>query len=73
MQCRWDEHLELPVKYSALPLNAVLAINVVENVRPGATATVAGTTMPLFGKKGCVRQTLLPRAVRSLVTRGSMI
>jgi hypothetical protein len=64
MQCRWDEHLELPVKYSALPLNAVLAINVVENVRPGATATVAGTTMPLFGKKGCVRQTFLPRAVR---------
>ena len=52
--CRWDESIELPIKYSSLPADAVLTLTVVECVRPGMVAHVAGTAVSLFSKNGCV-------------------
>lgn len=49
---RWDEPIKLPVKYSALPADACLALTVYACERPGSVTPVAGTTVPLFSQHG---------------------
>ncbi|KAL5005430.1 hypothetical protein ScPMuIL_018886 [Solemya velum] len=52
----WNEWLELPLKYSDLPRNAVLALTIWDIYGTNETRPVGGTTIPLFGKRGTFRQ-----------------
>ncbi|KAK3098684.1 hypothetical protein FSP39_021968 [Pinctada imbricata] len=52
----WNEWLTLPVKYSDLPRNAVLALTVWDIYGTNKITPVGGTTLQLFGKRGTYRQ-----------------
>lgn len=52
----WNEWLTLPVKYSDLPRNAILALTVWDCYGPRKAVAVGGTTLSLFGKHGTFRQ-----------------
>jgi len=54
----WNEWLTLPIKYSDLPRDAVLAITILDNYSPKEDAIVGGTAITLFGKSGNFRQGL---------------
>lgn len=58
---RWDESVELPIKYSSLPSDTCIGFHVVESVRPGTEANVAGCTVPLFCRSGYVKSIIIYR------------
>lgn len=52
----WNEWLKLPVKYSDLPRNAMLALTVWDLYGTNKSVPVGGTVINLFGKRGTFRQ-----------------
>ncbi|CAN8005605.1 unnamed protein product, partial [Ixodes hexagonus] len=52
----WNEWLTLPLKFSDLPRNAVLALTVWDVYGPRKSMPVGGTTVSVFGKYGAMRQ-----------------
>lgn len=52
----WNEWVTLPVKYSDLPRNAVLALTVWDCYGPRKAVPIGGSTVSLFGKHGTLRQ-----------------
>ncbi|KAJ8304892.1 hypothetical protein KUTeg_018475 [Tegillarca granosa] len=52
----WNEWLNLPVKFSDLPRNAMLALTIWDIYGTNKSVPVGGTTLPLFGKRGTFRQ-----------------
>lgn len=54
----WNEWLTLPIKYSDLPRDALLAITILDVYSPKEDAVVGGTTISLFGRSGNYRQGL---------------
>lgn len=52
----WNEWLTLPMKFSDLPRNAVLALTVWDVYGPRKSMPVGGTTVSVFGKYGAMRQ-----------------
>ncbi|XP_077555495.1 phosphatidylinositol 3-kinase 59F [Haemaphysalis longicornis] len=52
----WNEWLKLPLKFSDLPRNAVLALTVWDVYGPRKSIPVGGTTVTIFGKYGAMRQ-----------------
>ncbi|GAB6032406.1 Phosphatidylinositol 3-kinase catalytic subunit type 3 [Chamberlinius hualienensis] len=52
----WNEWLTLPVKYSDLPRNAMLTFTIWDCYGPRRALPIGGTTVPLFGKHGVLRQ-----------------
>ncbi|XP_045775487.1 phosphatidylinositol 3-kinase catalytic subunit type 3 [Maniola jurtina] len=52
----WNEWVTLPVYYSDLPRNAILAMTIYDCAGPGKLMVVGGTTISLFGKHGMLRQ-----------------
>ncbi|XP_064072998.1 phosphatidylinositol 3-kinase catalytic subunit type 3 isoform X2 [Vanessa tameamea] len=52
----WNEWVTLPVYYSDLPRNAILAMTIYDCAGPGKVMVVGGTTISLFGKHGMLRQ-----------------
>ncbi|XP_076350143.1 phosphatidylinositol 3-kinase 59F isoform X2 [Tachypleus tridentatus] len=52
----WNEWLALPVKFSDLPRDALLACTVWDVYGPRKAVPVGGTTVSLFGKHGALRQ-----------------
>ncbi|XP_050664741.1 phosphatidylinositol 3-kinase catalytic subunit type 3 isoform X2 [Leptidea sinapis] len=52
----WNEWITLPVCYSDLPRNAILAMSIYDCAGPGKVMVVGGTTISLFGKHGMLRQ-----------------
>ncbi|XP_073996112.1 phosphatidylinositol 3-kinase 59F [Rhodnius prolixus] len=55
----WSEWITLPVMFSDLPKNALLAMTVYDCVGPADMRPVGGTTVSLFGKHGVFRQGML--------------
>ncbi|XP_049792140.1 phosphatidylinositol 3-kinase catalytic subunit type 3 isoform X1 [Schistocerca nitens] len=55
----WNEWLTLPVMFSDLPRNALLALTIYDCVGPGKMQPVGGTTISLFGKHGVFRQGMI--------------
>lgn len=54
----WNEWLTLPIKYSDLPRDALLAITILDVYSPKEDAIVGGTSISLFGRSGNFRQGL---------------
>uniref|UniRef100_T1JEU2 Phosphatidylinositol 3-kinase catalytic subunit type 3 n=1 Tax=Strigamia maritima TaxID=126957 RepID=T1JEU2_STRMM len=52
----WNEWIVLPVKFSDLPRNSLLALNIWDCYGPRKRVLVGGTTIALFGKHGAFRQ-----------------
>ncbi|KAJ2938471.1 hypothetical protein O0L34_g12916 [Tuta absoluta] len=52
----WNEWVTLPVFFSDLPRNAILAMTIYDCAGPGKVMVVGGTTISLFGKHGMLRQ-----------------
>jgi phosphatidylinositol 3-kinase len=52
----WNEWITLPIPYKDIPRNAVLALTIYDILGPRKTAAVGGTTIPIFGKHGCLRR-----------------
>ncbi|KFM82429.1 Phosphatidylinositol 3-kinase catalytic subunit type 3, partial [Stegodyphus mimosarum] len=52
----WNEWLTLPVKFSELPRNALLAFTVWNIHGPNNSVPVGGATISVFGKYGALRQ-----------------
>lgn len=52
----WNEWITLPVFFSDLPRNAILAMTIYDCAGPGKVMIVGGTTISLFGKHGMLRQ-----------------
>ncbi|CAK1581330.1 unnamed protein product [Parnassius mnemosyne] len=52
----WNEWITLPVFFSDLPRNAILALTIYDCAGPGKVMIVGGTTISLFGKHGMLRQ-----------------
>ncbi|CAH2087289.1 unnamed protein product [Euphydryas editha] len=52
----WNEWVTLPVYFSDLPRNAILAMTIYDCAGPGKVMIVGGTTISLFGKHGMLRQ-----------------
>ncbi|XP_064607919.1 phosphatidylinositol 3-kinase catalytic subunit type 3-like [Liolophura sinensis] len=52
----WNEWLTLPLKYSDLPRNAVLALTIWDIYGTNKALPVGGTVITLFGKSGTFRQ-----------------
>ncbi|KAL0870296.1 hypothetical protein ABMA27_005319 [Loxostege sticticalis] len=52
----WNEWVTLPVYFSDLPRNAILAMTIYDCAGPGKVMVVGGTTISLFGKHGMLRQ-----------------
>lgn len=52
----WSEWLELPIMFSDLPRNALLAISFYDCVGPTEMKPMGGTTISLFGKRGLFRE-----------------
>ncbi|XP_049871886.1 phosphatidylinositol 3-kinase catalytic subunit type 3 [Pectinophora gossypiella] len=52
----WNEWVTLPVFFSDLPRNAILAMTIYDCAGPGKVLIVGGTTISLFGKHGMLRQ-----------------
>ena len=50
--CSWNEWLTLPINYSDLPRNALLAFTIWDIYGPNRAVPVGGTTISLFGKHG---------------------
>lgn len=56
LYCSWNEWVTLPIAYSDLPRDAVLAMTILDCAGPGRLMVVGGTTISLFGKHGMFRQ-----------------
>jgi len=54
----WNEWITLPIKYSDLPRDALLALTILDVYSPREDAIVGGTTISLFGRSGNFRQGL---------------
>lgn len=54
----WNEWVTLPIKYSDLTRDALLALTVLDVYSPREDAIVGGTTISLFGRTGNFRQGL---------------
>ncbi|XP_045125770.1 phosphatidylinositol 3-kinase catalytic subunit type 3-like [Portunus trituberculatus] len=54
----WNEWLTLPLKFSDLPRNAVLALTIYDCYGPRRSEPIGGTTISFFGKHGVFRQGL---------------
>ncbi|KAJ8676950.1 hypothetical protein QAD02_012737 [Eretmocerus hayati] len=52
----WNQWITLPISYADLPRNAQLCITFHDCAGPGRHVPVGGTTIPLFGKTGVLRQ-----------------
>ena len=52
----WNEWITLPIHYKDIPQNAVLALTIYDILGPRKTVAVGGTTIPIFGKHGCLRR-----------------
>ncbi|XP_045450197.1 phosphatidylinositol 3-kinase catalytic subunit type 3 [Melitaea cinxia] len=52
----WNEWVTLPVYFSDLPRNAILAMSIYDCAGPAQVLVVGGTTISLFGKHGMLRQ-----------------
>lgn len=52
----WNEWLVLPIKFSDLPRNSVLAFTVWDVYKPRKAVPIGGTTVTVFGKHGALRQ-----------------
>lgn len=52
----WNEWITLPMQFSDLPRDAMLALTILDCAGPGKTSIVGGTTISLFGKYGTFRQ-----------------
>ena len=52
----WNEWITLPIHYKDIPRNAVLALTIYDILGPRKTVAVGGTTIPIFGKHGCLRR-----------------
>ncbi|XP_060571535.1 phosphatidylinositol 3-kinase catalytic subunit type 3-like [Ruditapes philippinarum] len=52
----WNEWIQLPIKYSDLPRDAVLSLTVWDIYGTDKVIPVGGTTIFMFGKKGTFRQ-----------------
>ena len=48
VRLEWNEWLELPLRYSDLPEDAVLCLTLWDCQGPGGRRAVGGTTVPLF-------------------------
>lgn len=55
----WNEWVTLPIQFSDLPRNALLALTVYDCAGPIAMSAVGGTSIPLFGKHGVFRQGMI--------------
>ncbi|KAJ6634675.1 Phosphatidylinositol 3-kinase catalytic subunit type 3 [Pseudolycoriella hygida] len=55
-QWTWKEWVTLPLQYSDLPRNAMLALTILDCAGAGKTSVIGGTTISLFGKNGRFRQ-----------------
>lgn len=55
----WSEWLTLPIMYSDLPRNAILAITIYDCNGPSTMRPVGGTSITLFGKHNVFRQGML--------------
>ncbi|KAG1669855.1 Phosphatidylinositol 3-kinase catalytic subunit type 3 [Nymphon striatum] len=51
----WNEWITLPVRYSDLPRNSILAMTIWDCHSPRKAVPVGGTTVSLFGKHGMYR------------------
>lgn len=54
----WNEWLTLPLRFSDLPRNAVLALTIHDCYGPRRSEPIGGTTISFFGKHGVFRQGL---------------
>lgn len=54
----WNEWLTLPLRFSDLPRNAVLALTIYDCYGPRRSEPIGGTTISFFGKHGVFRQGL---------------
>ncbi|XP_042237870.1 phosphatidylinositol 3-kinase catalytic subunit type 3-like [Homarus americanus] len=54
----WNEWLTLPLRFSDLPRNAVLALTIYDTYGPRRNEPIGGTTISFFGKHGVFRQGL---------------
>ncbi|KAK8752497.1 hypothetical protein OTU49_005873 [Cherax quadricarinatus] len=52
----WNEWLTLPLRFSDLPRNAVLALTIYDTYGPRRNEPIGGTTISFFGKHGVFRQ-----------------
>ncbi|KAK7077877.1 Phosphatidylinositol 3-kinase catalytic subunit type 3 [Halocaridina rubra] len=54
----WNEWLTLPLRFSDLPRNSVLALTIYDTYGPRREQPIGGTTISFFGKYGVFRQGL---------------
>ena len=52
----WNEWIILPLHYKDLPRNAKLAFTIYDIYGPQKAVPVGGTTISIFGKRGCLRK-----------------
>ena len=52
----WNEWVTLPIHYKEIPQNAELALTIYDILGPRKSVAVGGTTIPIFGKHGCLRR-----------------
>ena len=52
----WNEWVALPIHFKDIPCNAILALTVYDIYAPHKVLPVGGTTIPIFGEHGCLRQ-----------------
>ena len=67
--CSWNEWLTLPVKYSDLPRNAILALTVWDVYGPREAQPVGGSTITLFGKNGWVWENITRSSLEQTVIK----
>ena len=52
----WNEWIEIPLRFKDLPRNTVLGLTVYDIYGPRDTVPVGGTTISIFGHRGCLRR-----------------
>lgn len=52
----WNEWITLPIHYKDVPQKAVLTLTIYDILGPRKSVAVGGTTIPIFGKHGCLRR-----------------
>ena len=74
--CKWNDWLSLPARYSDLPQDACLALTVYDIVAPHRTEIIGGTTLPLFTNGRCASMhifTLMLQAFEERSTPASSV
>ncbi len=52
----WNEWVILPIRFKDIPRNAKLAFTIYDIYGPQKAVPVGGTTIAIFGKRGCLRK-----------------